>query len=489
MVYNGLGVVDAIICSHFKRMAGTLDLDLPVPVCHFISRSVFFARLALALSAFLIAASPTWSQDHPKAPNPIALTSLPIGFEPNVGQADSPVQFVAHAANLRMFLRSRGIDVLLANAKREDSRLRLDFVGANPNASLVASDEMAGYSNYILGSDPSKWLSRVPRFSRVAYKGIYPGVDAVFHGNGLELEHDFEVAPGADYRRIRIHAEGQNRLSLRTDGGLALSLPDGELVFEKPEVYQLIDGRKEIRDGHFVKHGRREFGFTVGAYDSSKPLIIDPVLVYSTYFADMSLQVAGVGTDVAGDTYVTGLVFASNFPVSGNALQSTCSSCALENPAPDVFVTKINPAGTGLIYSTYLGGNSYDQPFGIAVDVSGNAVVAGRTQSADFPVKNPVATGPAPSGSQFGFISSLSPDGSTLNFSSLVGANSTVGGVALDAAGNAYISGTTNSLAWPATPGALRLLPESYTYPVVFVSKFLTDGSLGYTSLLGDNSP
>jgi len=351
---------------------------------------------------------------------------------------------------------------------------------------------MASYSNYILGNDPSRWLSRIPNFGRVTYESIYPGVDVAFYGNRERLEHDFVVAPGADYHVIRVRLNGLRDLELQADGNLKLSLPDGDLSFGKPEVYQLRAGKKEFLRGRYVLLSKNEFGFEVTDYDRSRSLVIDPILTYSTYLANLSVVVSGVATDAEGDTFVTGLTFYSSFPVTSGAYQASCNSCP---SAPEVYIAKVNASGTGLVYSTYLGGSSYNQPFGIAVDNNGNAVVTGSTQSTDFPVKNPVMTvntGPA---SQYAFITSLSADGTSLNYSSVMGGAaeaggysvSNVGGVAVDVNGNAYISGTTNSPAFPVT--ALNLVTPAAGNNVVFVSKFLPTGSLGYSALLGDVTP
>jgi hypothetical protein len=467
-------------------------MPLPLP-----ARSASCAWSVLVATTLLVTAGSTWSQEGRKEPNAVALTNLPVSFEPNQGQAEPPARFVVRTRDLNVALRPLGMDLLLGNRKGEGSRLGLQFVGADPNADLVASDARASYSNYILGSVPSRWLSHVPNFGRVAYNRIYPGVDVLFYGNGRQLEHDFVVAPGADYRLIRIRIDGPEQIELQTDGSLKLAFPGGDLIFEKPVVYQFVAGTKRVRQGHFVLLGKREFGFAVGDYDRTKTLIIDPVLSYSTYLADLSLDVAGVATDAAGDTFLTGLVFSSNFPVTPGAYQPTCKSCGSSNVAPDVFITKINASGTGLVYSTFLGGTDYDQPFGIAVDAAGNAVVVGRTQSTDFPVKNPIGVGSSGNGSFYGFISSLSADGSKLNYSSVLGggaqpfqsSTTLVGGVALDTSGNAYISGTTDSPVFPTTVGALHMVTPGYPNNVVFVSKFLTTGSLGYSALLGDTSP
>ena len=218
------------------------------------------------------------------------------------------------------------------------------------------------------------------------------------------------------------------------------------------------------------------------------------MLSFSTYLADLSIGVSGVATDTAGNTFVTGYTFSASFPTTAGAVQQPCRSCP---DKPDIFVTKLNASGTGLIYSTLLGGSDYDTPTGIAVDTNGNAVVAGYTQSADFTIKNVVMTVNPGNGSQFAFVTSLSADGSKLNYSSLLGggaqaglsSTTSTGGVALDSSGNAYISGITDSPVFPVTHGALNLTTPAYPKEVVFVSKFLTTGTLAYSALLGDISP
>ncbi|MCU1243719.1 MAG: hypothetical protein JWO71_4445 [Candidatus Acidoferrum typicum] len=462
-------------------------------------RSVLCLRLVLVLELCLVAtfiSSVAWSKEGPQTQVAATVRNLPISFEPNKGQGASPVRFITNTGNLKMYLRPKGIDLVLAGPKNTAS-LALNFGGSDPNANFVASDEQEGYSNYILGVDPSRWLTHVPHFGRVTYQAIYPGVDAAFYGNGLRLEHDFIVGPGADYRLIRIHVDGPTNIHLQHDGSLRLLFPDGELTFETPQVYQISMNSKIMRKGHFALLGKKEFGFVVEDYDKSRPLIIDPVLSYSTYLADVSVVMAGVATDATGDTFSTGLVFSPNFPVTPGAYQTTCKSCTASIQQPDVFISKINASGTALVYSTFLGGSDYDQPYGIAVDATGNAVVVGRTQSTDFPTQNPIAVGTSGNGTSYGFISSLSFDGSALNYSSVLGGGAqpfqssftTVGGVALDSNGNAYIAGTTDSPVFPTTPGALNMTTPAYPKNVVFVSKFLTTGNLGYSALLGDASP
>lgn len=457
-------------------------------------RSPHFVVTALLV---IVMAGAARSQESTKSIGSVRLTDFPINFEPNLGQAEQPAQFVVRATNLNGAFRPSGMDLLLAGSKHAYSQLALDFLGADAHIEIDAGNRNASYSNYIIGADPSRWLTHVANFGRITYSSIYPGVDLTFYGNGRQLEHDFVVRPGADYRLIRISVEGPKQVELQTNGDLKFLLDDGELTFQRPEVYQVLAGIKTIRQGRFVLLGKTEFGFRVGDYDKTEPLIIDPVLNYSTYLANVSVDMAGVATDAAGDTFLTGLTFSSSFPVTSGVFQPTCKSCNLPNQQPDVFISKINSGGTALVYSTFLGGSDYDQPFGIAVDASGNAVVAGQTMSTDFPVKNPIPVGTVGTGTSFGFISSLSPDGSALNYSSILGGGSValqssmtiVGGVALDKNGNAYISGTTDSPVYPVTAGALNLTGPAYPKTVAFVSKFLTTGALGYSALLGDTSP
>lgn len=457
-------------------------------------------RVTVAVALFVAAACTTSisrAQESRKPAGAIALADLTVNFEPNQGQAQQPARFVARASRLNAALRPGGIDLLLAGPTKDLAKLSLDFVGAAANAKIAASDRQASYSNYILGADPSRWLAHVPNFGRVTYSGIYPGVDVAFHGNGRQLEHDFVIAPGADHQLIRLRVEGPERIQLQKNGSLRLVYPDGNLTFDPPEAYQNLAGAKKAVASHFVLLGKNEFGFSVADYDRSKALTIDPVLTYSTYLADVSVGMYGVATDAAGDTFLTGLVFSTNFPVTPNAFQKTCSSCVSSIGQPDVFVSKINSTGTALVYSTFLGGSDYDQPAGIAVDAAGNAVVAGYTESTDFPLKNPIPIGIMGFATQYAFITSFTPDGSALNYSSILGGGSQnqpssdtyAGAVALDSSGNAYIAGTTDSPVFPTTAGALDLVQPVYPKSVGFVSKFLTGGTLGYSALLGDTFP
>ena len=456
-----------------------------------ISTRLFFVAVTFICAGLSVFSSATDAQAKPENSKALLVADQPLSFEPNRGQASPDANFIVRAPGLSIALRPSGLDLHLGNASVNSATLGVNFVGGNVGAKATSSDRKESYTNYILGNDPAHWFTHIPNFGRVTYQSVYPGVDVVYYGNRERLEHDFLISPATDYHVIRMRLNGSQDLQLQPDGSIKVIFPEGDLTFDKPEVYQSIHGQKNILDGRYVILAKNEFGFEIADYDHSKPLVIDPVLSYSTYLSDLSVVVSGVATDAAGDTFVTGLAFAPSFPTTPGAFQTTCKSCPNN---PDVFITKVNATGTELVYSTFLGGSDYDQPFGIAVDQNGNAIVAGYTQSVDFPVKNSVMTPVTNTGTRLAFITSVSPDGSALNYSSVLGGDGStpgpttmVGGVAVDTNGNAYISGTTDSPAFPVT--ALNVVRPPAGSDVVFVAKFLTTGALGYSSLLGDVSP
>ena len=306
-----------------------------------------------------------------------------------------------------------------------------------------------------------------------------------FYGNSGRLEHDFVVQPGSDYRAIRIRYEGQRSLHLTPTGNIVISVGSGLLSVHAPRIYQERDGQKIDRAGRFVVRGD-EVSFSVPKFDQTLPLIIDPVLDYATYLANQDLRVDAVAVDTSGNTYITGLTFHATYPVTKGAVQTTCSACASNEP--DVFITKLNATGTAQVYSTFLGGSNYNEGQGISVDSNGNAIVVGRTASTDFPLKNPIPAGSAVMYS--GFVSSIAPDGASLNFSSLLGggtgsSNTYVVAVATDTLGNAYIGGSTDSSQIPQTAGALNAGTPSYSNEYYFLTKLSPSGSLTYGAILG----
>jgi hypothetical protein len=420
--------------------------------------------------------------------------SLPLTFEENKGQAPQQYLFLSRHNQIEAMFLPNGVDFSLPQTKNRSQHLGLRLVGSNAKTRIRSFVQAEGRSNYLLGSDPSRWIQGVPNYSRLKYEGVYSDIDLIFYGNSDKLEHDFQLAAGADPSRIAFEFEGVRKASLSKEGDLQLHLDEGVLVLDKPVAYQMTSTGRNVVDAAYVIGRNGAIQFKIGRYDHTLPLVIDPALSYSTYLDKLSLDVTAIAVDGAGSTYIAGYTFSSSYPATAGAFQSVCTACP---NGPTVFVTKLNSTGTAEVYSTFIGGSSYNQPFGLAVDANGNAVVVGYTQSTNFPVKNPIGSGTVSNGTQFGFISSLSPDGSTLNYSSLLGGGSQpfqgsttiANAVAIDASGNAYVTGTTDSPVFPTTPGALNSGTPQYPASIAFVSKFVPTGTLAYSALIGNVEP
>jgi hypothetical protein len=313
---------------------------------------------------------------------------------------------------------------------------------ANPAAKVTGSDELAGTSNYFIGNDPTKWRTNVPTYAKVKYEGIYSGIDLVYYGNQRQLEYDFIVAPGADPHRIAFDVSGAKRIRQDAHGDLVLNVGEGEIRWHKPVVYQEKDGtRQEIAARYSITDTNR-VGFELAKYDAGRPLYIDPV-IYSTYLGGSGNDGGnGIAVDSAGNAYVTGGAGSPDFPVTAGALQTVCNGCPSYG---DVFVTKMNPSGSALVYSTFLGGSGIDQGSGIAVDGEGNAYVTGLTYSTDFPTMNPLQA--VNHGTVNAFVFKLNPAGSALVYSTYLGGSGSdqASGIAVDSAGNAFVTGGTSS--------------------------------------------
>lgn len=397
---------------------------------------------------------------------------IPIAFEPDHNQVNPSIVFFARAGNLELKLRPMGFDLSLAGRDQQSTALKIDFVGANSNASISASDRMIGETNYFMGRDPSSWKTHIPNFGRVIYSSIYPGVDVVFHGNGQRLEHDFVIAPGADYHAIRMRFSGSDKVSLQSDGTLVIPEAAGSLFFYPPRIYQTKGHKQESRRGGFILLANGDVGFRVDQYDRSEQLVIDPILNYSTFVSNSPFLTFGVAVDSVGNTFLAG--------------------CApdLNGQTARLAVIKMNAAGNSAIYTSYFG-DSCEPYGGVKVDTNGNAVVAAASyQSANLPLKNPILT-PANGALWYAYICSLSPDGSALNYASVLGGSgwTYVDAVALDSNGNAYVTGDTDWNGFPQTQGALKNATPAYPNNVVYVAKFLINGSLGYSALLGVDTP
>ena len=369
---------------------------------------------------------------------------LPLSFEANQGQFDNRVRFKARGLNYALFLTgNEAVFALRSERKGESSGevevLRMKLLGARSNARVSGSGELPGKVNYFIGNDARKWRKNIPTYSDVTYRNVYDGIDLVYHGNQQQLEYDFVIAPGASPQRIKIAFKAAKKIAIDGEGNLILSTAVGDVRQQKPIAYQVINGERHEVAVKYKLQGK-QVGFQTGSYDKDYPLTIDPVLLYSTYLGGSSSeQGLGIAVDSAGNAYLSGNTFSTDFPVA-NAFQGTKAD-AFSN---DAFVVKLTPAGT-LAYATYLGGNLDDNALGIAVDAQGSAYVVGGT-GGTFPVTAGVLQD-AKDGSADVFVTKLSPDGSSFSYSTLLGGDNVdlALAVTVDASGRAYVIGRTDS--------------------------------------------
>lgn len=547
-----------------------------------IRNIVFVLSLCVLAPVASIAQQQSW-QLPPNA-SPLSTGSnpsygrLPAAFEANQGQAAPQVKFLFRGRGYTAFLTSGSMvlslrptnavsipqltntpnanTVPLASATTMQFRLK----GAATSPVVVGEDQKTGKINYFIGNDPTKWRTNVPTYARVRYRNVYPGIDLVYYGSGRELECDFAVSPGADPDRIQFEITGATGVRIDAAGSLVLHTINGDLHFASPVVYQEVHGQRVAVDGEYVVNDSTHFGFRVAHYDSNNALVIDPVLTYSTYLGGSGIdQPSDVAVDGSGAVYIAGYTDSANFPlatigslptntyhvfvakldptgsnlvyadyIGGNGQDygiaivldsannvfvtgSTESSnfplvtpYQAQQPGPYTgFLTRVAADGSSLLYSTYLGGNTFDQPTSIAIDGLGQVHVAGYTMSKNFPVANAyqVTASPNQGGlyGNYGFLTKFSPDGSTLVYSTYLAGNSnvvqdcgapcwpspynTISAVAVDANGNAYVTGTTNTYNFPVTPGTYQTINSTQQDANIgFVSKFTTAGNLDYST-------
>ncbi len=452
---------------------------------------------------------------------------VPLRFEPNHGQTESSVKFLARGAGYTLFLRSTDAVLNLAPAadlskgigktSGDPKTLRLQFQGVNPEAILEGRSRLAGNTHYLVGRDPARWHTNVPAYAQVHYLQVYPGIDLTFYGNQQQLEFDFVVHPHADSAKIQLGFDGFDILRLEETGDLVGSDGTREVRFHKPVIYQKIGGVKRPIGGAYDYRSERDVRFRLASYDPRYPVIIDPVvtiagpirsaliphgpsLSFSTYLGGLGSDLGyDVTVDQFGSVYVTGTTDSSSFPTA-NAVQPTFGG-----GQSDAFITKFSSNGL-LVYSTYLGGSSFDSGLGIAVDGSGNAYVTGSTNSADFPSVNPFQS--SYSGGicenilgytvscTDAFVAKLSPDGSSLIYATYLGGQEPLLGsaeeggrdITVDGAGQAYVTGVAASYLFPVTGGAFQTIKGGASNDV-FVTKLAPNGaSLVYSTFLGGAS-
>lgn len=444
--------------------------------------------------------SPRWAD---------AFGKLPLSFEENQGQTAREVRFVSHGNGYELFLTPEEVVLALRSNQHPDlspqhraatmralrkahrvveqrTAVRLQIEGANPNLQISGLDRMPTLVNYFIGNDPKKWHTGVPSYGRVRYAGIYPGVDLVFYGNQRRLEYDFVVAPGGDPRTIHLKIEGARKMRVTADGDLVLTVPGGEVTLQKPLIYQQLHGEKRQIIGNYILAANHRVTFSVPDYDRSQPLILDPVLNYSTYLGGSAFDAAyAIAVNNSGDAFIAGQTVSTNFPPGAKGAFSTAPAGNLGAS----FVAELDPTGANLLYSTYLAGtttSSADGAFGIALDSTGKAYVTGQTSATDFPTTanalnpGPVSATTAAAGTVY--LTKLDP---TVNGTSGLLYSTYVSGtggeyancVAVDTAGNAYIAGQTLSTDFP-TANPLQSSPSNAS-GVAFITRIDTTKSLG----------
>lgn len=441
---------------------------------------------------------------------------LPLSFEENLGQSDPAVKFLARGNGYTVFLTGNEAVLRLErpvpasaltgklpptlaevrqSAKPENAVVRLSLKGANSAPKIAAGPAQEGVSNYLIGNDPTRWHRNVSHFASVKYHDVYPNIDLVYHGSQKQLEQDFVLAPGADPNQIDLSISGAGTLSVNSLGDLVLATSFGNLLLQRPTAYQVVDGKAVTVAANFVPRNSSRVGFQVAAYDHNLPLIIDPVLAYATYLGGSGSDYAsGIAADSSGNAYITGATSSADFPVTSGALIKNMPSVK-----GNAFVTKLNPSGSALIFSTYLGGSGdhgavpsgqSDAGSGIAVDAVGNIYVGGSSGSSDFPVTSSAYQKVLLGVSTAAFVAKLDPTGSTVLYATFLGGN---GGeycyaFTADALGNMYVTGVTSSTTYPITVGT-AIQTTNNSGETLFISRVdptqIGTGSLVFSTYLG----
>jgi hypothetical protein len=463
----------------------TLLLALVVPPA-FVTEAARPARASLSNK---ISAADSGRADEAAARVRAGYGRLPLSFEPNRGQAAPRVRFLARNDAYSLYLTAD--EMALAPRGAAASALRIKLLGANPRPRSYGLDELEGKSNYLAGRDPSRWRTDVPNYGRVKYEGVYAGVDVVYYGTERQLEYDFNLAPGADAGLIRLRVEGASKVRVDEGGDLVLSTPAGEVRQRAPRAFQEVEGARREVSCRYVRRGAALYGFELGDYDRARPLVIDPVLAYSTYLGGTAYdEGTSVAVDAQGNAYVTGHTSSFDFPVTPGAAQRVNRSSSTTHDSYDAFVVKLNASGTARLYSTYLGGNADDRGTSIAVDASGQAHVAGETRSTNFPV-TAGAFRTTRTGVSDVFVSKLNAAGSALVYSTYLGGGGEEDNarLALDGAGAIYVGGRTHSADFPVTPGAFQPQPNAPAWNAAegFVTKLSPTAGAGllFSTYLG----
>jgi uncharacterized protein (TIGR03437 family) len=421
--------------------------------------------------------------------------SIPLHFEPYRRSAEPQVRYAAEAPGYRLALSDTAIEMQFLHG----GSLRMNL----PRTSPAAVDLLPGKTNYYAGADPPGWRTGIPNYARVRYRSVFRGVDLAVYGNQREIEYDWLVAPGADPSLIRFSFTGAKRMRVDAAGDLVLETAGGEIRHRKPCIYQIADGRRREISGGFVLARGGQVRFHLGVYDQRRSLVIDPQLVYSAGFGGSGVGFFGptqyiyndvpqaIAVDAAGNAYITGTTYSNNFPLVNSSEQ------APPLYTEGVFVAKLSPDGSTLLYSTYItesgGPVPGPLPAGIAVDAAGDAFITGTTDGADFAI--------APGGSAGGpgaFLVELNSDGVIETSRVFGGAGDAGTSITLGPDGDLYLAGTTQSTSFPTTPGAYSTvfvglqgangLPDVFLVkinPRVLLSNFPGNQPIVYSTYLG----
>jgi hypothetical protein len=470
-------------------------------------RNILFSLIWVLVGGFFIPAEPQgeMARLHAKHGQAVqerlrqAYGELPLSFEVNQGQVDPDIKFLSRGQGYALLLKFNEAVLALqkpstgSGGSKLDPRnpnpespmpavLRLRLVGASPSPRVSGEERLPGKVSYFIGNDPARWRTNVPTYQKVRYEGVYPGVDLLYYGKQGQVEYDFVLEPGAPTEQLQLRFEG-GRAQIDTQGDLLVAVDGASVVFRKPLAYQ--PDRHNAATKHFVAaayvlKGHNQVGFRVSPYDTQRPLVIDPMLSYATYLGGSYGDTAnGIALDSSGNAYVTGSTTSTNFPTS-SAYQGTNAGGA------DIFVAKLDSTGATLTYSTYLGGNDYDSGSAIAVDLSGNVYITGATSSSNFPTQSTVFQ-QTYGGKGDAFVVKLDAAGSLAYASFLGGSEPDYGqGIAVDRAGNAYVTGSTGSTDFPTASAFQGGNDGSYD---AFVAKVNNSGSaLIFSTYLGGGS-
>ena len=435
-----------------------------------------------------------------------AQSAAPFGNLPLWFEAGTPAKFTAHASGSEFSISPVGAEFTLAKKTGETAACQLRFVGANPAARISGDQKLSGTINYLLGDDAGQWRAGVPTFAQVRVENIYPGVNVVYYGNRQKLEYDFNLAAGVNPSAIALRFDGAEKVSVDAAGGLVISLGSGEVIQHPPVAYQTIRGARQEIAATYKMLDAHTAAFALGAYDRSAPLVIDPVLTYSSYFGGDSGDTAWAiaVNPIDGSIYVAGQTFSTKNTNSPSQTFSTPGAYQTNyhggKVTGDAFVARFDATGKHLIYATYLGGSGNDGAASLAVDADGNAYVAGYTDSTNFPTANPLYRHISGVPNKYlhtypedAFVTELNPAGNRLLYSTYLGGASmdAAFGIALDEAGDAFVTGYTYSTNFPTTKSTayqpnLVCSNTFYINANAFVAELAPGGtSLNYSTFLG----